>query len=107
MILNIFILILAVEIIAKRPPERPPDGGPIIKYLPDGVDPDGPRMPGGPKGTKKLLIGPDGCIRPGGPFPRPWPRPGGPKGPKGPEGSRPKGMRMRWLPCSLNSCVVR
>ena len=32
MILNIFILVLAVEIIAKRPPERPPDGGPIIKY---------------------------------------------------------------------------
>ena len=32
MILNIFILILAVEIIAKRPPENPPDGGPIIKY---------------------------------------------------------------------------
>ena len=32
MILNIFILVLAVEIIAKRPPERPPDGGPIIKH---------------------------------------------------------------------------
>ena len=32
MILNIFILVLAVEIIAKRPPERPPDGGPITKY---------------------------------------------------------------------------
>ena len=100
MILNIFILILAVEIIAKRPPERPPDGGPIIKYLPDGIDPDGPRMPGGPQGTKKLIIGPDGCIRPrpGGPIPI-RPRPLGPKG--------PDGMRMRWLPCSLDSCVVR
>ena len=32
MILNIFILVLAVEIIAKRPPETPPDGGPITKY---------------------------------------------------------------------------
>ena len=32
MILNIFILVLAVEIIAERPPERPPDGGPITKY---------------------------------------------------------------------------
>ena len=32
MILNIFILVLAVEIIAKRPPERPPDGGPVPKY---------------------------------------------------------------------------
>ena len=100
MILKIFILILAVEIIAKRPPQTPPDGGPIIKYLPDGVDPDGPRMPGGPQGTKKLPRDPEGCIRPGGPFPRP--RPGGPKGPK-----RPGGMRMRWLPCSLNFCVVR
>ena len=103
MILNIFILILAVEIIAKRPPERPPDGGPIIRY-PDGVDPDGPRMPGGPQGTKKLIIGPNGCIRP-----RPGvpviPRPLGPKGQKGPK--RPGGMRMRWLPCSLDSCVVR
>ena len=99
MILNIFILILAIETIAKRPPQSPPDGGPIIKY-PDGVDPDGPRMPGGPQGTKKLPRDPGGCIPvPGGPFPRP--RPGGPKGP------RPMGMRMRWLPCSLNFCVVR
>ena len=32
MILNIFILVLAVEIIAKRPPETPPDGGPVPKY---------------------------------------------------------------------------
>ena len=75
MILNIFILILAIEIIAKRPPERPPDGGPIIKH-------------------KKGYRPPEGCDHPG----------GGPKGgTKIPKGSK----RMRWLPCSLNSCVVR
>ena len=75
MILNIAILILAVEIIAKRPPERPPDGGPITKY-------------------KNGYRDPEGCIRPPG---------GGGAGTKAPKG----GKRMRWLPCSLNSCVVR
>ena len=45
MILKIFILILAVEIIAKRPPQTPPDGGPIIKH-------------------KKGVRDPEGCIRP-------------------------------------------
>ena len=103
MILNIFILISAIETIAKRPPQSPPDGGPIIKYLPEGVDPDGPRIPGGPQGTKKL----PGCIqyntKPRTPRPKPKPIPPRPR-PGQPGG--PRGKRMRWLLCSLDFCVV-
>ena len=76
MILNIFILILAIETIAKRPPQTSGDGGPVIKH-------------------KKGYRPPDGCDHPVG-----GPKGGGTKAPKG-------GKRMRWLPCSLNSCVVR
>ena len=73
MILNIFILILAIETIAKRPPQTSGDGGPIIKY----------HKP------------PEGCDHPG-------------QGTKGGGSTKPRGgKRMRWLPCSLNSCVVR
>ena len=152
MILNIFILILAIEIIAKRPPEIPPDGGPIIKYQtcqpakrlwclrPKDPKPKNPKLFAGPNrpfhpippvkcGVGDPIIPPVRCtFRPEppveceGPIPlvirgkRKWDPPIpqvksqviGPCFPGRPKDPKPKGgKRIRWLPCSLDSSVVR
>ena len=126
MILNIFILILSIKIIAGWN-GKPPDGwvpgpGKRIWCLREGPKPPFPPIPPvefgpfrpippvkcGPFRPKGPPIPPvekviRGKRKVGGPS---RPGPIGPCFPKGPV--KPKGdKRIRWLPCSFDSCVVR
>ena len=84
---NIIILILSIETIAEgKTWKEPPTSDEFRK--------EWTKQEIGDK-VKGFFRPPEGCIPP-----RPGLPPGPPRGPKGDQ-------RMRWLPCSLNFCVVR
>ena len=86
---NIIILILSIETIAEGKTRDPRDPPTSDEFRRDRIQ---EKIVGK---VKEFFRPPEGCIRP-----RPGLPPGPPRGPKGDQ-------RMRWLPCSLNFCVVR